>query len=230
MKKTLSVCLLLFTIILFYSHTALAGDFFKNLFRGGRGIEGSGNLVTEKRDIREFDEIESYGSFDIFVTIGESRAVTLTFDDNLIDIVETNVRGGVLKIETSENYSSDSPCKVEITLPHLKGIALSGSGSIEVVNLKEEYFTCGISGSGDIDIAGTTTEAEFKISGSGEIDARDLIADDVYVKISGSGDVRVHADESFDGTVSGSGNIYYYGQPNSLSTNVSGSGRIKKMK
>lgn len=230
MKKTISVCFVLFTFIILSSQTALAGDFLKNLLRGGRGIEGSGDLVTEEREVREFDEIRSYGSFDIIVTIGEPRSVKLTFDDNLIDIIETDVRSGVLKIRTDESYSSDRPCQVEITVPHLKGLYLSGSGDIDVSSLDEDYFECSISGSGDINLEGKARETEFKISGSGEIDARDLTADDVYVKISGSGDVRVHAEESFDGTVSGSGNIYYSGQPNSLSTSVSGSGRIKKIR
>jgi len=230
MKKTLSVSLILFALILMNTHTALAGDFLKNLFRGGRGIEGSGDLITEERNVREFDEIKSSGSYDIFVTVGEPRSVTITFDDNLLDIIETDVRGGTLKIEAEENYSSDYVCKVEITIPELKGISLSGSGNIEVINLQEDFFECSISGSGDVELEGAATETEYKISGSGEINARDLIAEEVYVKISGSGNVRVFAEESFDGYVSGSGNIYYYGQPNSLSTNVSGSGRIKKMR
>ena len=112
----------------------------------------------------------------------------------------------------------------------LEGVSLSGSGNVEVRDLKGETFECTISGSGNIDVEGEIKEVDFQISGSGEIEAEDLIADDAYVKISGSGDVRLQARESLEGRVSGSGSIYYSGEPKSLSTNVSGSGRIKKIR
>jgi hypothetical protein len=228
-KKPFNIILILTIALLFGCQPLLADGLFQRLFRD-KGIRGSGDIITEEREVREFNEIKSSGSFDIFIEVGPARSVKITFDDNLIDIIETDVRGKTLRIGNEESYSSDRVCKVEITIPELEAVSLSGSGNVEVKNLKGDAFECSISGSGNIEVAGEVREVELKISGSGEIEAEDLVADDAYVKISGSGDVRLQARESLEGRVSGSGSIYYSGNPQSLSTNVSGSGRIKKIR
>ncbi|MBN1211176.1 MAG: DUF2807 domain-containing protein [candidate division Zixibacteria bacterium] len=228
-KYSVKAILILTIVLLFGCQSLLADGFLNRLFLD-RGIEGSGDLITEERDVREFNEIKTSGSFDIFVEVGPERSLKITFDDNLIDIIETEVRGKTLRIGSEESFSSHHVCKVEITVPELEAVSLSGSGNVEVINLKGDVFESSISGSGNVKVTGEVREVELEISGSGEIEAEDLIADDAYVKISGSGDVRVYARESLEGRVSGSGSIYYSGNPQSLSTNVSGSGRIKKVR
>ena len=228
-RYSLKITLILVVALLFGGQSLLADGLFKRLFRSD-AIEGSGDLITEERDVRQFDKIKSSGSFDVFVEVGPAQSVKITFDDNLIDIIETKVRGKTLRIDNEESFLSDHVCKVEITVPELEAVTLSGSGNVEVVALKSDIFECSISGSGNIEVEGEVQEVDFKISGSGEIQAEDLEADDAYVKISGSGDVRLQARESLEARVSGSGSIYYSGNPNSLSTNVSGSGHIKKIR
>ncbi|MDD3731815.1 MAG: DUF2807 domain-containing protein [candidate division Zixibacteria bacterium] len=220
--------LIILTAVLLDGQSLLAGDFFKGLFKNRSSIEGSGNIITETRTLNSFNEIVTSGAFELYIEVGKEPNLKITFDDNLIDIIETRVRGKTLKIDNEESYSSDHPCKIDITVPSLEALALYGSGDVEIVNLNGDIFEGTIAGSGNLLIQGKVREVELQISGSGEIDARSLIAEEAFVKISGSGDVKVFAEENFDGRVSGSGSIYYYGEPKSLSTNVSGSGRIKK--
>ena len=195
---------------------------------GGKSIKGSGDAVTEERDVGSFKRIESNGSADIFVTIGKELSVTVTLDDNLIDLIETEVRGKTLKIDSRESYSTRLGCKIEITVPELERVYLRGSGDILVERLDAESFEFKLAGSGRLVAEGSTDELELRLSGSGDIDTRDLIAQEAYVSISGSGDVRVHAEESFDGRISGSGDIAIYGDPSDFSKSVSGSGSIRK--
>ena len=217
----------LILLILFTFSSVSAGNFLKSLF-GCSGIKGSGEQITEERDVKSFDKIESSGSYDIYVQVGEEQSLEITFDDNLIDLITTRVSGKTLKISNRDSYSSRNTCRVDITIPELEKVSLSGSGDIEIVDLDETSFTFKLSGSGDLRASGRVEELEIRLSGSGDIDTRDLLADDTYCKISGSGSVKLHAKEYFEGTVSGSGNIYYYGEPEHISTHVSGSGRIKK--
>lgn len=219
------VVLILLTLFSFSS--ASAGNFLKSLF-GCPGIEGSGELITEERDVKSFDKIESSGSYDIYVKVGEEQNIEITFDDNLIELITTRVSGKTLKVSSEGSFSSRNTCRVDITVPELEKLSLSGSGSIEIVDLDESSFTLKLSGSGDLRASGKVEELEIRLSGSGDIDTRELIADETYCKISGSGNIKVRAEESFEGSVSGSGNIYYYGEPDHISTHVSGSGRIKK--
>ena len=197
---------------------------------GSRSIKGSGDLITEERDVGSFKRIESSGAADIFVTVGEELSVKVTLDDNLIDLIETKVRGKTLKIESRENYRSRHGCRIEITVRELERVYLRGSGDILVERLETEFFEFKLSGSGSLVAEGATDELEVHLSGSGDIDTRDLIAREAYVSLSGSGEIKIHAEESFDGSLSGSGDIAIYGNPPDFSKSVSGSGSIRKKK
>lgn len=193
-----------------------------------RGIKGSGDMASEEREVGEFTAIKSSGSIDLEVTIGKERSVVVYFDDNLLDNVVTRSRRGRLEIFAEESYSSRLNCRVEITVPSLEEIVLSGSGDVMVNGLSGGEFTYHVSGSGDLYAEGEVDDVEISISGSGDVDARDLMAKSATVRISGSGDVKVYASESFEGRVTGSGDIEYYGRPDHTLNRVTGSGDIRR--
>jgi hypothetical protein len=214
-------------ILLFCGSSANADNFLGKLF-GGRGIEGSGELATESREVGPFKKIKLSGSYDVFVTVGQKQKVTITFDDNLIDLIETRVRGRTLRIYSEESFSSQRGCRVDISVPELEMVALYGSGDVEVVDIDSDEFVLTISGSGDMTAEGRVGELDIRVSGSGDIDGRRLEAEDAYVQISGSGDVKVSVARSLDARISGSGDIDYWGSPEDISTRVSGSGDISR--
>lgn len=223
--KRIVVCLII--TLAFLATSAIAGDWWKS-FGCSKGIRGSGDLVTEERDLKEFTRIKSSGSFDIIVTVGDKQSVSVTFDDNLIEYVLTRVRGKTLKIHSEESFNTRSNCRVEITVPSIESVKLSGSGDVEVFNLNQDFFEYSVSGSGDMRAEGKVKDLEITVSGSGDIDTRELEAEDAMVTVSGSGDVKVYASQSLDAYVAGSGDVSYYGDPEDVSTSVSGSGDIKK--
>jgi len=230
MNRIITRSLLTFIFVCFISSSLLAAGIFDWFCSGGSGVKGSGEMVTETRELDSFEKIELSGAFDLSITVGEKQEVKLTFDDNLIDLIRTKIRGRTLKIDSRKSYSSRHSCLVEINVPTIERVSLSGSGDVEVVNLDGGVFSCSISGSGDMELDGEVDELEIRISGSGDIDARQLIAGDAEVIISGSGSIKVHAKENLECRVSGSGDIYYYGDPEHISTHVSGSGSIKRRK
>ncbi len=195
---------------------------------GSKGIKGSGERVTVQRDLDNFSRIRSSGSFDVTITIGEPQNITVTYDDNLVEYVLTEVDGQTLHIYSDESVSSRKSCDIQITVPSLTDVKVSGSGDFEITGLKGEIFEYEVSGSGDLDVSGEVEEVTIEISGSGDVDARDLRAKRAYVEISGSGDVSVWAEELFDGEIAGSGDIAYYGNPKKVSRHVAGSGDIRK--
>ena len=212
-------------LVLLASIPSYADGFF-NMF--GHSEKGSGDMKTVELNLPPFTEIRSSGSFDIHVKVGGEQKVTMTFDDNLIDNIETEVTGHTLHIGTKESFSSERGCHFEITVPSLERIKLSGSGDIEVENLDEDHFEYSVSGSGSLRAAGKVSDLDVRVAGSGDVDTKDLVAENASVRISGSGDVRVRVTDSFDGSISGSGSIYYYGNPAHASTSISGSGSIRK--
>jgi hypothetical protein len=194
----------------------------------GKNEKGSGELTTETRDIEAFTSVEASGAFDIEITVGKQQSVSLTFDDNLMDNIITEVRHGRLLLETEGSYSSRKACVVTITVPSLESFESTGSGDARIDFIDSKTFECRLSGSGSINAVGKVDELDLEIAGSGDIDARELKARDVYATISGSGDIDVYAMESISGRVSGSGDIFYYGEPKRTSLKVSGSGTISR--
>lgn len=190
--------------------------------------KGSGDLETVELDLKSFERIESSGSFEVIVIIGKEQKVLLTIDDNLIDNVKTRVKGKTLRIGSKGSFSSRHGGIFEITVPTLDEVSISGSGSVKVFNLDAEEFEFHVSGSGDIEAEGQVEYLEISVSGSGEVDTRKLMAEDVIVNVSGSGEVDLFASNSFEGSVSGSGDITYYGNPKYVDRSTSGSGRIRK--
>ncbi|MEW5993789.1 MAG: head GIN domain-containing protein [Candidatus Zixiibacteriota bacterium] len=255
-----------FSLVFLFASTAAADNWFTRIF--GAGVKGSGDLVTEERDLDTFTEIESEGSMDVRVRPGEKQEVLVRFDDNLIDLIKTEVEGSTLYIHSKGRYRSRHTCRLEITVSALERVTTRGSGDIDVSGFTSDVFdcctrgsgdisirdlTCGelrcdiggsgdialrnfqgellecrIDGSGNIDADGLVNEIEIRVSGSGDVDARDLRAKAARVVSRGSGDVRVWAEESLEGSVHGSGDISYYGDPESVSKDVHGSGSIRR--
>lgn len=204
---------------------AEAGRLFSGFF--GSGERGSGDLITETRDLKSFDRIENSTSMDLFITIGDEQKVTVTIDDNLMELIDTRVRGRSLKISADDSFNSRGKSRIDITVTSLTQLRVKGSGDIEIEGLDGETFEIRLQGSGDVEVEGKVNELEISVQGSGDIDARHLIADDVEVRIQGSGDVSVHAVESFDGMIQGSGDISCYGDPDYTDESVHGSGDIR---
>jgi hypothetical protein len=162
--------------------------------------------------------------------------------------VETHVSNGVLSIDFSRNVYDLDHMKIVVTAPEWDQFEVSGSGDIEVLDaiegdlLKMEVSGSGgidvhaaafnkadlkVSGSGDLDLAGTANELQCKVSGSGNVDCFEFPVNIAHVTVSGSGNARVHVLEQLDAEVSGSGDIIYKGSPQ-VSAHVSGSGSVRK--
>jgi len=62
----------------------------------GRGIAGSGNRKTEKRDLKSFNAIDTSGAYDVKITCQKPASFEIEADDNILPLIKTEVRDGVL--------------------------------------------------------------------------------------------------------------------------------------
>ena len=211
----------------------------------GESVQGSGNIITQEREVAEFRKVYLKGSGKVFLTPGETQFLEIKTDDNIMPLIETRVSGNRLTISHGNHRLRPTSFEVYITIRNLEGVGISGSGDItgmgrfETESLYAEISGSGdadlevltrfletrISGSGAIDLAGKAEEFIVSVSGSGKINAFDVDARHVSVKVSGSGDCRISASESLDARISGSGDVYYRGQPK-IDARISGSGML----
>jgi hypothetical protein len=212
----------------------------------GKSAQGSGKIITQEREVAEFNKVLLKGSGKVFLTPGEKQLLEIKTDDNIMPLIETDVSGDKLTISHGKHHLRPTVFEVFITVKDLAGVAISGSGDIiGKGRFVTDTFYAEISGSGDVDLevetgkleskisgsgsirlAGKAQDYRVSISGSGEINAFDVEAENISVKISGSGDCRVYATESLDAKISGSGDVYYKGRPR-INTKISGSGSLK---
>ncbi len=210
---------------------------------------GSGNIITEARQVGKFEGIKSSGSINIEVTRGDNYLVQIEGDDNILQYVITEVEDDVINIHYKSGTSfRNTHVKAYITSPVINKMIISGSGNVISKNiLREEKkielrvsgsgnitaaidapeVEANISGSGRINLKGRTKNFESSLSGSGDLKCRELLAENSNVRISGSGSAQIFASSKLKALSSGSGNIYYSGNPRLQEIKKSGSGVIQ---
>lgn len=211
--------------------------------------------TKETRDVGNFDFIAMNISGKVYLTQGDKNEVIVEADRDDLEKIRTEVRGGRLSISTrnerrwfSWGDDLDGRVNIYITVKELRGVSVSGSGDVISQNvIKGDDFETSISGSGDIEIEldvrrieskitgsgnielkGSAQRARLGISGSGKYFAEELKVDDYEVSISGSGRASINTNGELDVRISGSGSVYYSGDPTGVNTNVSGSGRVRR--
>lgn len=190
-------------------------------------VHGSGVGATQPRDVASFKRVELAGSNNVVIRVGEEQSVVVRADDNLLDRITTDVTAGTLVIgQAPGSYAAGSPTSVEIAVPSLDGLTLSGSGNIVVNDIKAQLLTAMLSGSGNLTGGGHVKRLVASVSGSGNILLERLIAEDAHAVVSGSGDIFLTATKSLDASVPGSGAILYSGDPAQVSKSVTGMGSI----
>ena len=214
--KTLLITLAVIIIIIFF----IKNNLTKN------NIQGSGNIISESRELNNFTSIILLGSIDVNIKTSESNNCVVVADDNLIPYIKTEVVNNKLNISLNESYSSEEKLVVNINTPNYDEVSLSGSGNINILDFKNNNLSLNISGSGNITGNGEVETLVVKINGSGNLMSKEIKSKSATITINGSGDAEVFASDSISAKINGSGNIEYFGNPENVDSIINGSGDI----
>lgn len=191
------------------------------------GVHGSGVRKTEKRDLPAFTSIETTGAFEVTVDCQKPASFEVESDDNLLSLVQTEVRDGVLRVSTTKSFRSDGGIVLRITVPNLARVKSTGAGKFEISNLKNDQFEVQSTGAATVVASGQSRSLTIGSTGAGKIDAHDLRANTAAVKVTGAAGVDVYATDELDVTVSGAGRVTYSGNPK-ITKKVTGAGQVQK--
>jgi hypothetical protein len=194
----------------------------------GSGIQGSGIAATQTRTVAGFSRLELAGSNDVTVVVGAPQSVVVRADSNLIGHVTTQVVAGSLIIADTGSFTTRTAMSVDVSVPSLTAVNLSGSGQISVTGIKTSRLTVIISGSGLLYAAGTAARLDVTLSGDGQAQLSQLTASEVHAVVTGSGLVEVTATTSLDAAVPGTGEIVYSGNPPQVTSSVTGIGTVTR--
>lgn len=191
------------------------------------GVRGSGDLITESRDISGFDEIVVLGSGEVTITVTGTESLMIEAEDNIMPLLTAEVSGGRLELGSNESFSTTRGITYTITADALAGVEINGSGDVTASGIDADAFDVTINGSGNVVPTGSVDETRVEINGSGNYDGGGLIAAVGFVEVSGSGSVLINATDELDVRIGGSGDVTYIGTP-TVTDDISGSGSISQ--
>jgi hypothetical protein len=189
--------------------------------------KGSGHAISQTRAVGPFTAVDLAGSNNVTIHVGGRRQVVVRADDNLINRVTTRVLAGRLVIaNTPGSFTTSTPMSVEVTVPSLDALSLSGSGVISATAVKVPTLSVAIPGSGMFVATGTVTRLTVTIAGSGYAQLDRLVAENADATVSGSGSIRLNVTNRLNARVQGTGAIMYSGNPTHVTRSVTGSGAV----
>lgn len=176
-------------------------------------------------------EIALAGPDTLIITEGDTLTIEVTGDAQAGEALRFDLDNQSLTIaRDSKVYDGSGKAIVNITMPAPEGVAVAGSGRIEVATLAEnaelavggsgameiasiatQTLEIAIGGSGEVKGSGTTERLEIAIGGSGQVDMPGLKANRAEISIGGSGDVAFASDGTVEASIGGSGDIVVTG-------------------
>jgi hypothetical protein len=204
-----------------------------------------GPTRTEQRTVDGVHAVDLRTSGDLTITAGATPKLTITAGRTTLRHLTSTIQDGTVVLDSSSGHNVSGDVHYELTLPALDGVVISGSGSAHGTVVGDGSFTVTasgsgsaafdglaatvvsvqLSGSGDINLTGTTDALSVTLDGSGSYLGNELSSQRSDIRIAGSGNARVNAVTQLDAQISGSGNISYTGTP-VLSTHITGNGTI----
>lgn len=209
-------------------------------------VRADGNQATQVFDLADFTGIAIKGSFDVNLSQGEAQYVEVSGSQNIIDILKMDVLSDILVIDI-DGCVQNEDLIINITVPELTSVEVDGSGDVKGKTAFEgtsllvdidgsgdvalDYTTTNqinvsISGSGNLDLAGSTSVFDCAVKGSGDVDAFEMTAKTATLTVDGSGNIKVTVTDELTATIKGSGDISYKGSP-SINVEITGSGQLK---
>ena len=210
-------------------------------------IQGSGQVVSEQREVSDFNRIALEGVGDLEIVQGDVESLTIEAEDNIIGKIESYVSGSTLHIGI-ERFISVIPTSCityTLTVKDLNSIEVSGYGDVYMASLTTDRLEVEVSGggriaidkltadsldvelsgAGDFDLTGVVDQQEITLSGAGSYKAADLQSRMANIDISGAGSAQMWVTDELDVNLSGVGSLQYYGDA-VVQQNISGIGKV----
>jgi len=211
-------------------------------------VKGNGNVESQEREVKDFHGVILDGVGSVNIYYADNYKVIVTTDSNIQEFVTTKTIGNNLLIgqEKIDGNFRVTTLKIDVYLPELNYISLTGGGKMKIINGKTSDLKINQSGVGDIEIQNYEAESlfvtfsgggninidnsgkfyylEIEHSGVGNINAEKAEAENVTINFTGGGAIKTWVTNNLTGTFSGVGSIFYKGNPSTINVNRVGIG------
>ncbi|TXG39124.1 head GIN domain-containing protein [Seonamhaeicola maritimus] len=213
------------------------------------GVKGNGNVVTAERDITEsFSIIKATEGLDVYLTQSNEAEIAVEADENLHDLILTEIENGVLKIHTKQSIGRASAKKIHVSFKDISSIVStsgsdvystntisadeltlkSTSGSDMKLSINATILNCTSTSGSDLRLSGKTQKLIAQATSGSDIKAGDLEAESSQVKATSGADITVNISKELTASATSGGDIKYYGNPEKVNKNNSSAGSVRK--
>jgi len=216
---------------------------------GMTGIKGSRTVVSEDRNISsDFESIKVQQGINLYLTQGNSTEISVEADDNIIDLLMTEVNNNELKIYFEKNVyrakarnvylttndisrirtSSGARVKTENTLTASTLDLDASSGSSMKIYVNADEVTSETSSGSSIYVFGKTESFSASASSGSSIDADELESQNAIAKASSGANIDLNVTEKLTAKASSGGDIDFNGNPKDVNKSTSSGGSVSK--
>lgn len=208
------------------------------------GEKGNGIVTTDTRPVNEnFTAVTSSEGLEVYVTQADEFKIKVEADENIIDLIGTDIKNGNLKIYAIKNIGNATK-KVFVSLPEISELKSSSgshlkvespitagslhidasSGAILYAAITADQVTIDGSSGANMTLLGKAKSSTIAASSGANISAKDLVTQFCDAASSSGGNITIHVSESLTADASSGGNISYSGKAQVTSKkSVSGS-------
>jgi len=175
----------------------------------GCASTGSGDIVSETREVGSFDRIEVSSGIAVEITVDPAapQGLTSIYDDNLQDKIITEVNDETLVIEVQGNViAPGSGRMVRVAMPVLIGLFADGGAYVQGV--------------------GAADQLELRAEGGAAIDFEDMVVQTMDIGLEGGSNATVNALLEITGQVTGGATLTLANSPATRDLDVSGGGKV----
>lgn len=190
------------------------------------GVKGNGEIKTEARQITDFAELHTDGSFDIEWRSG-APSLSITTDENLLPYVEVEVHSTYLRLHLRERVLPTHGLKVTVSSTQRTGCKLTGASQLLAHELSGESFAVKTTGAAEMTLDGTVTQLLADMTGASRLSARKLMTKTAEVSTTGASRADVSVSDTLRVTITGAGDVTYHGNP-VVQKRVTGAGDIRR--
>ncbi len=237
MKKLIKVSLLVFLI---FGMSSCMWD----------GVKGDGNVVINKRKIsNDFVRISVSRGLDVYITKSKYTSLEVEADENLHELITTEVRNGTLHITATKNIWGASTKKIHLAADFINEIKVSSgaevysentfssdklvinasSGAHANMDLIVDDLRCEGSSGSEMKLTGEAVDFSVSTSSGSNIDAYRLSARNCNANATSGSNIKVMVTESFEGKATSGAGIKYKGHPRHAEKSSNSGGSINSI-
>jgi hypothetical protein len=214
------------------------------------GVRGDGNVVSKKRKIsNDFVRINASRGLDVYITKSKNISLEVEADENLHELIETEVKDGTLYITAKKNIYTASAKKIHVSADHINEIQVNSgaevysentftseklvlsvsSGAYARMDLKVDQLICESSSGAGMELRGEANSLNASSSSGSDIKAYELTAKNCIASASSGSVIKLNVTKSFEGNASSGADIKFKGNPERVDKHNNSGGNVSQV-